>query len=72
MQICFNHQNTNNDNDHANNGSVAVCLTSQTDSHAIQLKITLTGWALDANFIENNYQNKNNRPRVDLNHQPFG
>ena len=52
--------------------SVTVCLTSQTGSNAIQLKITLTGWALDANYRENNYQNKNNRPRVGLNHQPFG
>ena len=67
MQICFSHQNTNNDNDYANNGSVAVCLKSQTDSHAIQLKITLTGMALDANFTENNYKNKKNRPRVRLN-----
>ena len=32
----------------------------------------MDGWNPEANYIENNYQNKDNRPRVGLNHQPFG
>ena len=30
--------------------------------HAITLKITLTAWAPDANYIENSYQDGKNRP----------
>ena len=78
-QICFDRQKTNNDNDHDhdNNGLFTShprsgCLFEKTYLHAMQLEITLTGWALDANYIENNYQNEKNRPWVGLNHQPFG
>ena len=28
----------------------------------MQLKITLTGWTLDANYTENNYQKKESSP----------
>ena len=54
--------------------AVAVCsgidiLTCNTTKNYAN---RMDGWNPDANYIENNYQNKENRPRVGLNHQPFG
>ena len=49
-----------------------AAMLAKTYFPAIKLKITLTGWALDANCRENSYQKGTSRPRVGLNHQPFG
>ena len=81
-QICFNRQKTNNDNDHDhdNNGLFishprSGCLFKKTYLHAIQLKIMLTGWIdgiLTLTIEKIIIKTKKNRPRMGLNHQPFG
>ena len=49
-----------------------AAMLAKTYFHAIEVKITLTGCALAANCRENSYQKGMSRPRVGLNHHPFG
>ena len=72
----FNGQKNNNNHDHDNNGLLTShlrrsCLFINTFLHECNWKITPTSWAPDTNYVENNYQKKNNYPRVGLNHPPF-